>query len=237
MIEPAIQELFDNAKKITFLTGAGVSTPSGIPDYRSKNGLYTSQHTDRPAEYYLSIDCLRQEPEVFYDFMIHNMYYPDAQPNVIHQRQSEFTKKRDAMVITQNIDGLYQKADTKSLVEFHGTLFDVYCLKCGKHVDYHEYLNDMHHENCGGILRPNIVLYGEGLNGENISRSIAAVSTSDLLVVVGTSMKVYPFAGLIDYRLNSAKVVVVNQEVLDLGFPITMVKTNATNFFEDLQVN
>lgn len=237
MIDSAIQQKFDNAKKITFLTGAGVSTPSGIPDYRSKNGLYTNDASDKPAEYYLSIDCLRNEPEVFYDFMMKNMYYPDAKPNVIHERQAEFTQKRDAMVITQNIDGLYQKAQTKKLVEFHGTLFDVYCLKCGKHVDYHEYLHDMHHKDCGGILRPNIVLYGEGLDGENISRSVAAISTSDLIVVVGTSMRVYPFAGLIDYRPNSAEVVVVNQEALNLGFPITMVQEDASKFFEDLQVN
>ncbi|GAY74218.1 NAD-dependent protein deacylase [Lentilactobacillus kosonis] len=238
MIESTVQQLFDNAKKITFLTGAGVSTPSGIPDYRSKNGLYTNNHhAAKPAEYYLSIDCLNQEPEVFYDFMMNNMYYPDAKPNVIHQKQAKFTKQRDAMVITQNIDGLYQKADTKRLVEFHGTLFDVYCLKCGEHVDYREYLDNMHHQNCGGILRPNIVLYGEGLAGENISRSIAAISTSDLIVIVGTSMKVYPFAGLIDYRIKNANVVVVNQEVLDLGFKTTMLKTDATAFFNDLQVN
>lgn len=237
MIDQKIQTMFDTAKKIVFLTGAGVSTASGIPDYRSKNGLYTNDKTDKPAEYYLSVDCLRDEPKVFYQYEKSNMYYPDAKPNVIHDRQAEFTQKKDAVVVTQNIDSLYRKANTKNLVEFHGNLYNVYCQKCRKKVDYKDYLNSMYHRNCGGVLRPDIVLYGEGLNPSAISKSIKAVSEADLIVIVGTSMRVYPFAGLIDYRPQNARVLAVNEEQLSFTFPFTMIKQNAVDFFDDLNVN
>lgn len=237
MIDSKIQEQFDDAKKIVFLTGAGVSTASGIPDYRSKNGLYTNDKTDKPAEYYLSTDCLHDEPKVFYEYEKSNMYYPDAKPNVIHERQAQFTQQRDATVVTQNIDSLYRKAGTKNLIEFHGNLYHVYCQKCHKTVDYKDYLKSMYHENCGGILRPDIVLYGEGLDPVAISKSVDAVSKADLIVIVGTSMRVYPFAGLIDYRSQNADVLAVNEEQLQFSFPFTMVKENAVDFFKDLKVN
>lgn len=237
MIDSKLQAEFDNAKRIVFLTGAGVSTASGIPDYRSKNGLYTNDKSDKPAEYYLSTDCLRDEPKVFWEYEKSNMYYPDAKPNVIHERQAEFTQKRNAVVVTQNIDSLYRKANTQNLVEFHGNLYKVYCQKCHKTVNYKDYLKSMYHENCGGILRPDIVLYGEGLDPVAISKSVEAVSQADLIVIVGTSMRVYPFAGLIDYRSQNAKVLAVNEEPLQFGFPFTMVKENAVDFFKDLKVN
>lgn len=237
MIDSKLQAEFDNAKRIVFLTGAGVSTASGIPDYRSKNGLYTNDKSDKPAEYYLSTDCLRDEPRVFWEYEKSNMYYPDAKPNVIHERQAEFTQKRNAVVVTQNIDSLYRKANTQNLVEFHGNLYKVYCQKCHKTVNYKDYLKSMYHENCGGILRPDIVLYGEGLDPVAISKSVEAVSQADLIVIVGTSMRVYPFAGLIDYRSQNAKVLAVNEEPLQFGFPFTMVKENAVDFFKDLTVN
>ncbi len=237
MIDSKLQAEFDNAKRIVFLTGAGVSTASGVPDYRSKNGLYTNDKSDKPAEYYLSTDCLRDEPKVFWEYEKSNMYYPDAKPNVIHERQAEFTQKRNAVVVTQNIDSLYRKANTQNLVEFHGNLYKVYCQKCHKTVNYKDYLKSMYHENCGGILRPDIVLYGEGLDPVAISKSVEAVSQADLIVIVGTSMRVYPFAGLIDYRSQNAKVLAVNEEPLQFGFPFTMVKENAVDFFQDLTVN
>lgn len=237
MIDSKIQAEFDDARRIVFLTGAGVSTASGIPDYRSKNGLYTNDKSDKPAEYYLSSDCLRSEPKVFWEYEKSNMYYPDAKPNVIHERQAQFTQQRDATVVTQNIDSLYRKAGTKNLIEFHGNLYHVYCQKCHKTVDYKDYLNSMYHENCGGILRPDIVLYGEGLDPVAISKSVDAVSKADLIVIVGTSMRVYPFAGLIDYRSQNADVLAVNEEQLQFSFPFTMVKENAVDFFKDLKVN
>lgn len=231
-----LQTAVTNAQKIVFLTGAGVSTPSGIPDYRSKNGLYTNDNSQHSAEYYLSIDCLRDEPALFYEYMMKNMYYPKAIPNVIHEKQAALTRMNKAKVITQNIDGLYEKAQTKDLLSFHGTLYDVYCLKCGQHVDYHQYLTSSIHNNCGGTLRPNIVLYGEGLNQFVVSQSIAAVNAADLVVIVGTSMRVYPFANLIDYLNAAAKLVVINQEPLDLPLNYTMLQADASQVFASLMV-
>ncbi|ANZ57356.1 NAD-dependent protein deacylase [Fructilactobacillus lindneri] len=231
-----LQQLFDDAKQITFLTGAGVSTPSGIPDYRSKGGLYTTDKTDKPAEYYLSHDCLVNEPEVFYQYVMNNMYYPNAQPNVIQKKQSILTRQNRASIVTQNVDNLYEKADARHLNEFHGNLYDIYCQKCGKHVDYQTYAQSMYHQNCGGILRPNIVLYGEGINQETVIKSVQAVQNADLLVVVGSSMRVYPFAGLLDYRNPEAKILVINQEKLALPGDFIMQQMDAVDFFDKLKV-
>lgn len=233
-MDTQIQSLFDNAKHIVFLTGAGVSTASHIPDYRSKNGLYSTDTTGKPAEYYLSHACLNNEPDVFYTFVKENMYYPDAKPNVIHEKQAELTRQDRASVITQNVDDLYNKVDTKHLVEFHGNLYHVYCQKCKKVVDWHKYLESDVHKECGGILRPGIVLYDEGLNQKNIVDSIQLMQQADLVVIVGTSMRVYPFAGLLDYRNPSAPVLAINQEKLNLGIDFTMIQQDASKFFDDL---
>lgn len=232
-MEAALQTLFDQAHHLVFLTGAGVSTPSGIPDYRSKNGLYTGH---RNAEYYLSHACLTQEPDTFYDYVKQNLYHPAAQPNVIHTKQAELTRQNRATVITQNIDNLYNVAQTHHLIEFHGNMYKVYCQVCGAAVPWQDYLQDPHHATDGGWLRPDVVLYDEGLNQLNVQRAVGAMQAADLVVIVGTSMRVYPFAGLLDYRNPAAPVVVVNQEPLDLGMPIKMVQEDATKFFEELHV-
>lgn len=231
-----IQILFDNSKRIVFLTGAGISTPSGIPDYRSKNGLYTNDKTSKPAEYYLSHECLVKEPAVFYDYVISNLDYPDAQPNVIHEKQAALTRAARATVVTQNIDNLYEKAHTENLIEFHGNLGRIYCQKCGVKTDLATYRHSMVHENCGGILRPDVVLYGEGINEQVVMDSVTALQKADLIVVVGTSMRVYPFAGLLDYRNPAAQVLVINQEKLNLPEPFIMEQGNAVDIFKKLRV-
>ncbi|GLB47235.1 NAD-dependent protein deacetylase [Philodulcilactobacillus myokoensis] len=235
-MDDEIQKMFDQAKHIVFLTGAGVSTPSGIPDYRSKNGLYTQDKSDKPAEYYLSHACLNNEPDVFYKFVKSNMYYPDAKPNVIHEKQAQYTNLGKASIITQNVDNLYNVAHAKHLVEFHGNLYHVYCEKCKKNVDWHEYMKSPIHQGCGGTLRPGIVLYDEGLDQGNIINSIQMMQKSDLVVIVGTSMRVYPFAGLLQYRNQNANVIAINQEKLNFGFPFKMVQADAVKFFDDLNV-
>ncbi|KRM94774.1 NAD-dependent deacetylase [Lentilactobacillus senioris DSM 24302 = JCM 17472] len=230
-----LQQLIDQAQKIVFLTGAGVSTASGIPDYRSKNGLYTNSQQDKPAEYYLSHECLVNEPEVFYEYLKTNLYYPDAKPNVIHERQAELTRQGKATVITQNIDGLYCQAQTENLLEFHGNLTEVYCQKCGQSVSFDQYLNSRFHETCGGELRPNVVLYGEGLDEQVVADSVAAMQAADLVVIVGTSMRVYPFAGLLDFQ-RSAPVVAINAEPLNLGSNVQMMVSDAVEVFNELRV-
>jgi NAD-dependent deacetylase len=233
-VETEIQAKFNCAKHIVFLTGAGVSTPSNIPDYRSKNGLYTRDDTGKPAEYYLSHACLEQEPATFYQFVKQNMYYPNAKPNIIHEKQAILTQQNRASIITQNVDNLYNVAHAQHLIEFHGNLYDVYCTKCHEKVAWQEYLVSDVHKICGGRLRPGIVLYDEGLDQQKVMASVELMQQADLVVIVGTSMRVYPFAGLLDYRNPRAKVIAVNQEKLNLGIDFMMVQQDATQFFQDL---
>ena len=228
-----IQQLFDNAKRIVFLTGAGVSTASGIPDFRSANGLYTQ---DKNAEYYLSHRYFSSDPEGFYEFCKKNLYFPDARPNVIHQKQAALTNQDRATVITQNIDNLYEEAGTTHLIDFHGNLYHVYCEKCGETVPVADYLKSRIHAKDGGSLRPDIVLYDEGIKQDDIMNSVRAMQAADLVVIVGTSMKVYPFAGLLEYRNPDAQVLAINQQKLNLPCEFTMVQTDATKFFNELQV-
>lgn len=233
-MEEAIQAQFDQAKHIVFLTGAGVSTASGIPDFRSANGLYTK---DKNAEYYLSHRYFVSDPAGFYQFCKDNLYFPAAKPNVIHQKQAALTQQGRATVITQNIDGLYEKAGTKHLVNFHGTLERVYCEQCHQTVPVSDYLKSRLHASDGGNLRPDIVLYDEAIPEDAIQQSLAALSAADLVVIVGTSLKVYPFAGLVQYANPAAKLIAVNQEPLALPAGATMVTGDAVQFFDQLQVN
>lgn len=232
-MDAQIQQLFDNAKRIVFLTGAGVSTASGIPDFRSANGLYTQ---DKNAEYYLSHRYFSSDPEGFYEFCKKNLYFSDAKPNVIHKKQAALTNQDRATVITQNIDNLYEEAGTTHLIDFHGNLYHVYCEKCGETVPVADYLKSRLHAKDGGSLRPDIVLYDEGIKQDDIMNSVRAMQAADLVVIVGTSMKVYPFAGLLEYRNPNAQVLAINQQKLNLPCEFTMVQTDATKFFDELQV-
>lgn len=206
------QELLNSTKKITFLTGAGVSTPSGVPDYRSLNGVY--HNLDTP-EYLLSVTCFLNEGEKFYHF-VKKLYHPTALPNIIHEKIAKKTLA-GASLVTQNIDGLHEAAGTKNMVAFHGTLSDLYCTNCGQTVSEKEYLTSDKHQKCGGQIRPNIILYEQQLPEERIAQSLKMVSNADLVVVCGTSFKVYPFAGLLQAKKNSAKLLVINQEEIGLG--------------------
>ena len=232
-MDAQIQQLFDNAKRIVFLTGAGVSTASGIPDFRSANGLYTQ---DKNAEYYLSHRYFSSDPEGFYEFCKKNLYFPDAKPNVIHKKQAALTNQDRATVITQNIDNLYEEAGATHLIDFHGNLYHVYCEKCGETVPVADYLKSRLHAKDDGSLRPDIVLYDEGIKQDDIMNSVRAMQSADLVVIVGTSMKVYPFAGLLEYRNPNAQVLAINQQKLNLPCEFTMVQTDATKFFDELQV-
>lgn len=232
-MDKAVQQLFDQAQHIVFLTGAGVSTASGIPDFRSANGLYTK---DKNAEYYLSHRYFVSDPDGFYRFCKENLYFPDAKPNVIHTKQAALTQQDQATVITQNIDNLYEEAGTKHLIDFHGNLFNVYCEKCGQSVPIEDYLKSRIHQTDGGPLRPDVVLYDEGIKQENVINSVRAMQAADLVVIVGTSMKVYPFAGLLEYANPAATVLAINQEALQLPVKFQMIQTDATEFFKALKV-
>lgn len=210
----ALKEDIKNAHHVAFLTGAGVSTHSGIPDYRSKSGIYNG--VSESPETILSEDTLFHRPKFFYDFVMHNMYFPKAKPNLIHQKIAAICNQKGSL-ITQNIDTLDRKAGNKHVVEFHGNLYNIYCTKCHQQLTYEDYAKSYRHENCGGIIRPGIVLYGEAINPDNLNRSVKIMQESDLVIISGTSFVVYPFAQLLAYRKPNAKIWAVNKTEIPAG--------------------
>ncbi|HAA6519732.1 TPA: NAD-dependent protein deacylase [Listeria monocytogenes] len=226
-----LNEALKKAERIVFLTGAGVSVPSGIPDYRSKNGLYAGMSS---PEYMLSHTCLVREPEKFYQFVTENMYYPDAEPNAIHTKMAEIEVEKDVTIITQNIDGLHEKAGSKKVVNFHGSLYHCYCQKCGMSVTAQEYLKSDIHSGCGGVIRPDVVLYEEAISESAIDQSLAAIRQADLIVIVGTSFRVSPFCNLTDYRNKKARIFAVNKERISLPYPFEMMESDAVKVFAEI---
>ncbi len=224
--------LIEQAQKIVFLTGAGVSTASGVPDYRSLSGIY--QGIERP-EYLLSQTCMSNEPEKFYSF-VKTMYHPNAQPNSIHLKMAELERVKAVGVISQNIDGLHKAAGTQHLVNFHGDLYECYCRKCGQTLLAKEYLLSDQHAQCGGQIRPNIVLYEEGLDEQVIATSIKEVAAAELIVIVGTSFQVHPFCDLIHYASKQAEVLVINQTAIPLNQQAYFLKEDAIQVFENLMI-
>ncbi|MBO0440744.1 NAD-dependent protein deacylase [Candidatus Enterococcus ikei] len=222
--------LIKQEEKIVFLTGAGVSTASGVPDYRSLSGIY--QGIERP-EYLLSQTCLLEEPKKFYSF-VQTLYHPNAQPNSIHLKMAELEKTKDTWVISQNIDGLHAAAGTQHLVNFHGDLYDCYCRKCGQKVSAKTYALSDRHEQCGGQIRPNIVLYEEGLDEQAITTAIKVIEAATLIVIVGTSFQVHPFCDLIHYAADSAKILVINQTPVPLNRNAYFLKADATKVFKNI---
>ncbi len=228
-IQAAIEKI-QQAKSITFLTGAGVSTPSGVPDYRSLMGVY--QGIDAP-EYLLSIDCLDREPDKFYRF-VKTLYHPAAKPNVIHKKMAKLETSKPVWIVSQNIDGLHQAAGSQQLVNFHGSLYDCFCRKCGQAVPWQEYLVSDHHANCGGQIRPGIVLYGEGFTEDTLSQAIHAVNVSDLVVIVGTSFQVHPFCDLIYEKKETAAVLAINQTPIYIPGKYEFVEAEGSTVFEQV---
>ncbi|QBO36436.1 NAD-dependent protein deacylase [Periweissella cryptocerci] len=231
-MDKKIQDLFNNAKNIVFLTGAGVSTASGIPDYRSKGGLYDA--VERP-EYLLSTDALANEPAKMYDFIIKNMYFPATKPNVIHQKMAALVNAGKARIITQNVDGLHLKAgaDAERVIEYHGNIYDVYGVTDHQPASYQNYQAGMRRED-GDILRPNITLYGEIPFRTN--EAAQWVMNADLVVIVGTSFVVYPFAGLLQYANAQVPILAVNRERIEAPQYVQQEIGDAVTFFEQLTV-
>lgn len=231
LVTPDIQQLIDNAKNIVFLTGAGVSTASGIPDYRSKGGIYDGIAL-RP-EYLLSTEALASEPEKMYEFAKENMYFPNAQPNIIHEKMATLTQKNRARIITQNVDGLHLKAGAKNVIEFHGSLYNIYSTTDGQPSDVDTYLQSPYRED-GALLRPAITLYGE--IPFRVDEAAQWMTQADLVVIVGTSFVVYPFAGLLQYARPNVPVLAVNLEQIPAPAHVKQVVGDAREFFSELQV-
>ncbi|MGX4687355.1 NAD-dependent protein deacylase [Vagococcus sp. JNUCC 83] len=223
-------KILNQAENIVFMTGAGVSTASEIPDYRSMTGVYHG--VDNP-EYLLSHTCLKREPDVFYQF-VKQLYHPNAKPNVIHKKMAEMSQTKQIGIVTQNIDDLHIKAGSPNVVSFHGSLYDCYCQKCGQSVSVSDYMQSMYHKECGGIIRPNVVLYEERLSESNIETSISWLSKADVVCIVGTTFQVYPFSGLINYRKPNSQVIVVNNEPISLTVPHLLVQEKGEKFFSNM---
>lgn len=197
---------------IVFFGGAGVSTESGIPDFRSVDGLYHQQY-DYPPETILSHTFYRRMPEEFYRFYRAKMLCLDAKPNAAHLKLAQWEREgKLKAVVTQNIDGLHQAAGSKVVLELHGSVLRNYCEKCGKFYDA-QYI--LHSDGvpvceCGGSIKPDVVLYEEGLDQKTLTNAIRYISEADVLIVGGTSLAVYPAAGLLDYYKGN-KLVLVNK--------------------------
>ena len=196
----AVKRILSDAKYVVFFGGAGVSTESGIPDFRSNTGLYSSQNTGN--EYYLSKECLKNEPEKFYEFFRKNMIFPEVEPNGAHLALADLEAK-DILkaVITQNVDGLHQMAGSERVIEIHGTSGRYYCTRCGKVFD-EEIIHGKEVvprcSECGGTVRPDVTLYGEALDGFSYREAANEILNADVLIVGGSSLKVYPAASLLD---------------------------------------
>jgi len=208
-----LKEIIDKYDNIVFFGGAGVSTESGIPDFRSVDGLYHQEY-DYPPETILSHSFYRSHTEEFYRFYRKKMLFLDAKPNAAHKKLAELEKQgKLRAVITQNIDGLHQAAGSKVVLELHGSVLRNYCEQCGAFHDVHYILNSTgvpKCQKCGGFVKPDVVLYEEGLDPKTLNASVNYIHNADVLIIGGTSLAVYPAAGLIDY-FQGDKLVVINK--------------------------
>ena len=217
-----LDKYIKDSKSITFFGGAGVSTESGIPDFRSKDGLY-NQHDVRfdkyQPEYLLSHSCLVGEPKVYYEFHRQKMDTRNIEPNNAHKYLAKLEETGKLLgVVTQNIDGLHQKAGSKKVFEIHGSALRNYCMRCGKKYpsDYiFESTEPIPKCDCGGTIRPDITLYEEGLPDDQVTGAVDAISKADMLIIGGTSLTVYPAASFINY-FSGRYLVIINQSELSV---------------------
>lgn len=215
-----LKSIVSQSRKMVFFGGAGVSTESGIPDFRSAEGLY-NQNSGKsyPPEQILSATFFRTNTPDFFDFYRSKMLYPQAKPNAAHYKLAEWEREgRLSAVITQNIDGLHQAAGSKNVFELHGSVWRNHCTRCGKSYPFEDMLNcnGVPRCSCGGVIKPDVVLYEEPLDGAVLHGAINALRAADTLIVAGTSLNVYPAAGLIDY-FGGKKLIVINKSRLNVG--------------------
>lgn len=197
----ALQEIIDESAHIVFFGGAGVSTESGIPDFRSEDGIYHEKYS-YPPEQIISHSFFLTKPEVFYRFYKEKMLCLDAEPNAAHRKLAELEQAgKLKAVVTQNIDGLHEKAGSKMVYELHGSIHRNYCLRCHKFypAEFIKASEGIPYCSCGGVIKPDVVLYEESLDGKTIEDAVTAIAHADTLIIGGTSLVVYPAAGFIDY--------------------------------------
>ncbi len=227
-----LQALIDKSQHLVFFGGAGVSTESSIPDFRSSEGLYSrDQGVQIPAEEVISHHYFMAHPEEFFAFYFEHLGFPEAKPNPAHRYLADLEDRgKDVTVITQNIDGLHQKAGSQRVFELHGSVWRNYCMDCGQAYAY----EDLHKDRDGiprcekdqGIVRPDIVLYEEGLDSSVLQAAVQALQEADLLIIAGTSLVVYPAAGLINYY-GGKDLVLINKS------PLQVAQKQSLTVFQD----
>ncbi len=208
-----LQSIIDESKSIVFFGGAGVSTESGIPDFRSVDGLYNQKY-DYPPEQILSHTFFVRKPEEFFRFYRDKMLCLDKKPNKAHYKLAELERAgKLSAVVTQNIDGLHQAAGSKAVYELHGSVLRNYCQSCGKPftAEYIKQTSGVPKCGCGGVVKPDVVLYEEGLSDSTVSGAVNAISHADTLIIAGTSLTVYPAAGFIRY-FRGKNTVLINRD-------------------------
>lgn len=234
-MDTRVKAVIDESKKIVFFGGAGVSTESNIPDFRSESGLYqaVSQYGQSP-ETMLSHSFFMNHMDTFFDYYKNNLIYQDAKPNKAHEALARLEQEgKLTAVVTQNIDGLHQLASSKNVYELHGSVLRNYCMDCNAFYDL-DYIMDPNHcdgdipkcEKCGGIIKPDVVLYEEALDEDVISGAINAISKADTLIVGGTSLVVYPAAGLINY-FRGNNLILINKSQTQYDDRATLVVNDA----------
>ena len=231
-------QLVQESDNIVFFGGAGVSTESGIPDFRSQDGLYNQKY-DYPPETILSHTFFMRHPDEFYRFYQDKMLCDTAKPNAAHLKLAELEASgKLKAVITQNIDNLHQMAGSKKVLELHGSVYRNYCMKCGKSYDfaYMKNAKGVPKCTCGGMIKPDVVLYEEGLDNGVISEAVRAISQAQVLIIGGTSLAVYPAAGLIDYFSGEHLVVINKSPTPRDRYADLLIKEPIGQVFSQIQV-
>ena len=234
-----LQELIDGHDNIVFFGGAGVSTESGIPDFRSQDGLYHQKY-DFPPETILSHSFFLSHPDEFYKFYRDKMLCDTAKPNAAHLKLAELEKAgKLKVVITQNIDNLHQMAGSQKVLELHGSVYRNHCMRCGKSFDFAhmKHSTGVPRCECGGMIKPDVVLYEEGLDTNTIEESVRAISNAQILIIGGTSLAVYPAAGLIDYFRGEALVVINKSSTPRDRNADLLIKEPIGQVFSQIKVN
>ena len=224
------KQMIEESNSIVFFGGAGVSTESGIPDFRSVDGLYNLKYK-YPPEIILSHSFYKKYTSEFYDFYKDKMLYLEAVPNYAHIYLAKLEKEgKLTAIVTQNIDGLHTKAGNKNVIELHGSIYRNYCSKCGEFYNVRDILShNIPTCNCGGIIKPDVVLYEEGLSDSVMNAAITAISNCDMLIVGGTSLAVYPAASFINFYKGN-KLVVINKSTLNVNANLVIIDSIAETF-------
>ena len=230
-----LTDAIKNAKRITFFSGAGMSTDSGIPDFRSETGLYKN---NKHAEEIISHSFFMENPKEFYEFYKEKMVFKDAKPNYGHKFIADLQDLKDVTVVTQNIDGLHQLAGSKKVYELHGSTHRNFCMKCHKFYTLEDILNkgDIPHCDCGDLIKPDVVLYEESLDSKIINDSVDAIANCELMIILGTSLNVYPAAGLIKYFRGNTLAIINKSPTTSDSFCDIIIHDSISETFKKIKL-